>query len=97
MHTYPDYETCLKTLSTSHVFALSSHGKTLYTQPSFQAGDAFLFGPETRGLGQGILNEFEQDFILRLPQQTSARSLNLSNTVAVMIYEAWRQLDFASI
>ncbi len=97
VHTYPDYETCLKTLSTSRVFALSSHGKTLYTQPSFQAGDAFLFGPETRGLGETILSGFSPEKILCLPQHTSARSLNLSNTAAVMIYEAWRQVGFSEV
>jgi tRNA (cytidine/uridine-2'-O-)-methyltransferase len=92
---HPNLEHCLRTLSSNRIFALSAKGQTLYTTPSFQKGDCFLFGPETRGLPKEVLAMFSNETILRLPQHTSLRSLNLSNTVAVMVYEAWRQKDFA--
>ena len=74
--------------------AFSTRGKTPYAATSFEAGDAFLFGPETRGLPQEILELFPDEQRLRLPMQPGSRSLNLSNTAAVVIYEAWRQLAF---
>jgi tRNA (cytidine/uridine-2'-O-)-methyltransferase len=77
-----------------HMFACSTKGRRCYADVSYQAGDAFLFGPETRGLPAGILNELAADQILRVPMLPNSRSLNLSNTVAVFIYEAWRQNGF---
>jgi tRNA (cytidine/uridine-2'-O-)-methyltransferase len=68
----------------------------LYTEPRYQKGDAFLFGPETRGLSPEFLSQFEAKAMVHLPMvaATSGRSLNLSNCVAVLIFEAWRQMDF---
>ncbi len=86
---------CLVSLNASRVFALSAKGKTLFTTPRFEPNDAFLFGPETRGLSPDILDGFAPHRQLRLPQHTQNRSLNLSNAVAVMVYEAWRQNDFS--
>ncbi|MFI4938022.1 MAG: tRNA (cytidine(34)-2'-O)-methyltransferase [Candidatus Berkiellales bacterium] len=94
---YPDLTSCLNALSFPRLFALSAKGSTPYTQPRFQPNDAFLFGPETRGLSKEILATFSSDHILRLPQYTEKRSLNLANTAAVMVYEAWRQNDFAKV
>ncbi len=94
---YPDLESCLKQFNSLRIFALSAKGSTLYTSPRFQKDDAFIFGPETRGLPPDVLQLFTQEQILKLPQHTSKRSLNLSNTAAVMIYEAWRQMDFACL
>ncbi|MCS5712676.1 TrmH family RNA methyltransferase [Candidatus Berkiella aquae] len=94
IHVHPDFDSCLAHFSDKRIFALSAKGKTLYTTPSFSADDAFLFGPETRGLPQDVLQTFTQEHILRLPQITADRSLNLSNTAAVMLYEAWRQINF---
>lgn len=94
VHIHPEMNACLKELSDSRLFALSAKGHTLYTLPTFQKGDAFLFGPETRGLPPEILNRFPRDHVLRLPQITHERSLNLSNTAAIMVYEAWRQCHF---
>lgn len=91
---HPDLTSCLAKLAPPRLFALSAKGKTLYTQPSFSPKDAFLFGPETRGLPSELLSSFAPEQTLRLPQYTADRSLNLSNTVAVMIFEAWRQCDF---
>jgi tRNA (cytidine/uridine-2'-O-)-methyltransferase len=86
---------CLSRLGDGRTFAFSTRGKTSYASSSFRAGDAFLFGPETRGLPQEILERFPAEQRLRLPMQPGSRSLNLSNTAAVVVYEAWRQLAFA--
>ena len=75
-------------------FALSTHGSRNFFDAEFQAGDAFLFGPETRGLPKELRESMDQDKVLRLPMQAESRSMNLSNTVAVVVYEAWRQLGF---
>jgi tRNA (cytidine/uridine-2'-O-)-methyltransferase len=91
---HPSLESCLQTLPSQRVFALSAKGQTLYHTPTFAPGDVFLFGPETRGLGD-IVKQFPAEQILKLPQFTQDRSLNLSNTVAIMVYEAWRQLQFS--
>lgn len=93
---HPDLTSCLQQFDPTRIFALSAKGTTLYTTPIFQAGDAFLFGPETRGLGSEILKQFSASNILRLPQLTIDRSLNLANTAAIMCYEAWRQLRFST-
>jgi len=76
-------------------WAFSTRGKKPYDQADFQAGDGLLFGPETRGLPEHLLQETGVDHCLHLPMADASRSLNLSNTVAVGLYEAWRQLGFA--
>ena len=76
------------------IWAFSTRGNKPYTQAEFQAGDGLLFGPETRGLPDSVLTETGTDYCLRLPMADASRSLNLSNTVAVGLYEAWRQLGF---
>jgi len=73
------------------IFALSTKGARLFSEVSFQHGDTFLFGPETRGLPQTLLAAGQ---CLYLPMRQESRSLNLSNTVSIMLYEAWRQLGF---
>jgi tRNA (cytidine/uridine-2'-O-)-methyltransferase len=88
-------EDCLQALSEPRVFALSTRGATRYSQAQFEAGDAFLFGPETRGLPQPILDALPAQQTLRLPMRPDNRSLNLSNAAAIVIYEAWRQTGFA--
>ncbi len=97
VHIHPDLSSCLASLSPPRLFALSAKGNTLYTEPTFEPGDAFLFGPETRGLPLEILSSLPTENILRLPQYTMSRSLNLSNTAAIMVYEAWRQMEFQKI
>jgi len=88
-------EACLDALGDVRVFALSTRGTTLYDEPGYQRGDAFLFGPETRGLPQAVLDARPAGQRLRLPMRSGNRSLNLSNAAAVLIYEAWRQQGFA--
>ena len=77
------------------IYALSTKGTVGYSSVRFEEGDALLFGPETRGLPEEVRNDLGPDQVLRLPMQKQSRSLNLSNTVSIIVYEAWRQLDFA--
>ena len=76
------------------LFALSTRGRTRHDTPQYRAGDAFLFGPETRGLPQDLLDAVPEQQRLRLPMRPENRSLNLSNSVAVVVFEAWRQSGF---
>ena len=76
-------------------FALSTRGTTRFTETKFADGDAFVFGPETRGLPQKLVDGLPETQRLVIPMQPGGRSLNLSNSVAVVLYEAWRQLEFA--
>ena len=78
----------------SRLFAFSTKGKRRYSDVDFQDNDTFLFGPETRGLPTSILQRVAPDRVLRIPMQPYSRSLNLSNAVSVVLYEAWRQLGF---
>lgn len=91
---YPDLEAFLAEIRPPRLFALSTRGTQRYDQVNFAAGDAFLFGPETRGLPAELLASLPAERILRLPMRPGVRSLNLSNSVAVVVYEAWRQAGF---
>jgi tRNA (cytidine/uridine-2'-O-)-methyltransferase len=90
-----DLATCLAALASSRVFALTTKATRSVYDASFREGDTFLFGPETRGLPQDLLDTFEPQMRLRIPMRAGNRSLNLSNAAAVTVYEAWRQLGFA--
>ena len=85
---------CISKSRPRTVYALSTRGVTNYSKPQFVEGDAFLFGPETRGLPAEILESLPAEQRLRIPMRQDIRSLNLSNAAAVVIYEAWRQLNF---
>ncbi len=87
-------EQCLGTLGAPRWFAISTRGTMRYDQVSYRDGDAFVFGPETRGLPQEVLERCPVEQRLRIPMRAGNRSLNLSNAVAVVTYEAWRQLGF---
>jgi tRNA (cytidine/uridine-2'-O-)-methyltransferase len=91
---YASLDGCLETLQRPRVFALSTRGVTSYADAKFESGDALLFGPETRGLPQEVLDQQPPTQRLRLPMQAGSRSLNLSNSAAVVVYEAWRQQGF---
>ena len=90
---HDDWDRCRETLAGHRVYAITTKGPQHHDQVRYQAGDAFVFGPETRGLPPHILSQSAAQ--LRLPMLPGSRSLNLANAVAVVIYEAWRQLDFA--
>jgi tRNA (cytidine/uridine-2'-O-)-methyltransferase len=84
-------------LKASTTYALSTRGKTNYCDASYQPGDTLVFGPETRGLPQSYLDSLAPENVLRLPMLEHSRSLNLSNTVAVVVYEALRQTGFSGL
>lgn len=91
---HQDLDQCLNKLGACNIFALTSKGKTRYHEPNFNPGDAFIFGPETRGLPSAILDQTPASHQLVIPQQKTSRSLNLSNSVSIMVYEALRQQNF---
>jgi tRNA (cytidine/uridine-2'-O-)-methyltransferase len=82
-------------LDTSRMFALTTHGSSPFAQARFKPGDVFVFGAESRGLDPALRESFPPEQRIRLPMRPDNRSLNLSNTVAVVVYEAWRQNGYA--
>lgn len=86
---------CLQALGEPRLYALSRRAQRSYTAARYAPGDAFLLGPETRGLPEDVLERVAADRCLRIPMRAPCRSLNLSNAAAVVIYEAWRQQAFA--
>ena len=91
---HPDLDTWRSTAQPERVFALTVDGERLYTEENFEAGDTFLFGPESVGLPEDVKIMPWVTQRLRLPMVPGVRSLNLSNSAAVVVYEAWRQLGF---
>jgi tRNA (cytidine/uridine-2'-O-)-methyltransferase len=94
VRSHKNLEACLSTLDDARVFGVSTHGKTRYSDTAFEVGDALLFGPETRGLPGAVLDALPEERRLRIPMRADSRSLNLSNAVALVLYEALRQLNF---
>ena len=92
---HADLATFYDTVKPARVFGLSTHGRRSFYDVQFKAGDAFLFGPETRGLPPDVRESLGDEYVLRLPMLKESRSLNLSNTAAIVVYEAWRQVGFA--
>ncbi len=92
---HDDLAGCLATIGAPRVFAFSTRGRMAHVEARFADGDALLFGRETAGLPDDVLQTIPAGRRLRLPMCADSRSLNLSNTVAVAVYEAWRQLGFA--
>ena len=95
LHVHPSWEEFLSTVKPPRVFACSTHGRRRYSDVAFQLGDALLFGSETQGLPVAIRQTIAPQFLLRIPMVPNNRSLNLSNSVALVLYEAWRQHGFA--
>ena len=91
---YRNWQAFLDAVQPRRVFALSTKGTRCYSDVVFEQNAAGVFGPETRGLSQAFRDALPTEHILRLPMQPDSRSLNLSNTVAVVAYEAWRQWGF---
>ncbi len=92
---HQNWQACLEHFRGKRLFALTTRGTRRHDEPQFRADDVFVFGPETRGLPQPVLDGFAPEMRLRLPMQPASRSLNLANAAAVIAYEAWRQLEFA--
>ena len=86
---------CLEALAGARLFSVETGGKRPYSDAAFRPGDALLFGPETRGLPPRVLAQLPPERQLAIPMRAGNRSLNLSNAVALVVYEAWRQNGFA--
>jgi tRNA (cytidine/uridine-2'-O-)-methyltransferase len=85
---------CLLELGQARLFAVETGGRRCYSDVEYRAGDAFLFGPETRGLPDAVLTRVGRDQSVYIPMRGNNRSVNLSNSVALVAYEAWRQIGF---
>jgi len=98
VQTYPSLEAFSSNLTVSaSIYAISTRGTQSYSEINYSPGDALVFGPETRGLPQDYLDSLPAENILRLPMLENSRSLNLSNTAAIVVYEALRQNDFKEL
>ncbi len=91
---YDNFEHFLEQVAPQRVFAIETCGNTRYCDAKFQPGDALLFGSETRGISDEIIAKLPADQLLTIPMKAGNRSLNLSNSVAIVLYEAWRQNAF---
>jgi tRNA (cytidine/uridine-2'-O-)-methyltransferase len=92
---HSDFDACLEKLAGARAFAVETVGRRCYSDLEYRAGDAFLFGPETRGLPEAVLDRIGRESSVFIPMRAQSRSINLSNAVALVVYEAWRQLGFA--
>ncbi|MBP2169133.1 tRNA (cytidine/uridine-2'-O-)-methyltransferase [Erwinia toletana] len=92
---HANYNVFLAAEAPQRLFALTTKGTPAHSAVSYQPGDYLLFGPETRGLPATILDALPAQHKIRIPMQPDSRSMNLSNAVSVVVYEAWRQLDYA--
>ena len=91
---HPHWEAFLQDRSPGRILGFSTHGRRCHADFRFQPGDHLVFGSETRGLPQELRDRFDAESLLRIPMLPESRSLNLSNAVAVVVYEAWRQQGF---
>lgn len=94
-HVHDDWQACLERLGTARMFSLTTRGVLRLDRAGFAEGDVLLFGSESRGLPEELHAAIPPQRSLRIPMRPGNRSLNLANAVAVTVYEAWRQLDFA--
>ncbi len=94
LQVHENWAACKATLAGKRLFAITTKGSTRHSDIQFKQDDVFVFGPETRGLPEEIRNEFSAEHRVRLPMLPESRSLNLSNSAAVLLYEAWRQIGF---
>ncbi len=95
LQVHADWPALVRALGPVRMFALTTQGSRRPDQVAFAPGDCVVFGAESRGLPQAVLEQFPPDHRLRLPMRPNNRSLNLSNAVAIVVYEAWRQQGFA--
>jgi len=90
-HVWENLNSCLTNINTNKVYSVSTKGKILYTKPIYKKDDAFIFGPESKGLPSHIREEYTSIYI---PMHLEGRSLNICNAVSIVAYEAWRKSDF---
>ena len=86
-----DLDTCLNKINYHSVYSISTKGKKIYSDLNYKKDDAFIFGPETIGLPQKIIDQYDS---VTIPMKSAGRSINLANAVSIIVYEAWRQLNF---
>jgi tRNA (cytidine/uridine-2'-O-)-methyltransferase len=91
---HANLDECLNDLADARLFAVETGGRHRYSDLEYRAGDAFLFGPETRGLPEAVLDRVGREASVSIPMRARSRSINLSNAVALVVYEAWRQIGF---
>jgi tRNA (cytidine/uridine-2'-O-)-methyltransferase len=94
VHVHDDFEAFVAAANPSRIFAVSTRGAMRYDRVAYADDDALVFGPETRGLPQTFIDALPAEQRIRLPMRPGNRSLNLSNAVAVVVFEAWRQRGF---
>lgn len=94
--TWPSFEACIAQVNPRRWFAVSTRSSVRYDAVQYVGGDAFVFGPETRGLPQALIDRCPAEHRIRIPMRPGNRSLNLSNAAAVIVFEAWRQNGFAT-
>jgi tRNA (cytidine/uridine-2'-O-)-methyltransferase len=94
VRSHKSWGSCRNALTGRRMFAFTTKANRVYAEVSYAPDDVLVFGAETRGLPEPLLAEFENENRLRLPMRTGNRSLNLSNAVAIVVFEAWRQLEF---
>lgn len=95
LQVHKNWKTYIETVKPNTIYGLSTKGKNCFSNVIYKPGDCLLFGPETRGLPADLRQSLGEDNVIRLPMQPDSRSINLSNAVSIVTYEAWRQLDFA--
>ncbi len=91
---YPNLEAYIEARLPKRIFACTTKGKAFFAEARYQSGDALLFGPETRGLPDEVIQSLPPQQRVRIPMLPESRSMNLSNAVSVFVYEAWRQMEF---
>ena len=88
---WDNLEICIKNIKLKNIYSISTKGDTRYSDINFEKNDAFIFGPESRGLPSNIREKYDSIYI---PMDSNGRSLNLANAVSIIVYEAWRKNDF---
>ena len=94
LQVHDSYQGFIEQVAPPRIFACSTRGSRNYSEVAYRPGDALLFGPETRGLPQAVLDGLGSEHCVRIPMRPHNRSLNLSNAAAIILYEAWRQQGF---
>jgi tRNA (cytidine/uridine-2'-O-)-methyltransferase len=91
---HDDWNACRAHFAGRRLFAVTTRGSQRHDAPAYREDDVFVFGPESRGLPQALIDAIPAEQRIRLPMRTAGRSINLSNAIAVVVYEAWRQMGF---
>tara|TARA_B100001079_G_scaffold186540_1_gene160652 strand:- start:206 stop:652 length:447 start_codon:yes stop_codon:yes gene_type:complete len=91
VNVWPNLNKCIQNINLNNIYSISTKGKNIYSDITYKNGDAFIFGPESRGLPSNIREKFSSIYI---PMKSNGRSLNLANAVSIIVYEGWRKNNF---